>query len=46
MSVSVLSGIGINIILFKKYHSFESHFENPEFQLQQTIQAHIPLDNF
>ncbi|AWI33335.1 hypothetical protein [Helicobacter apodemus] len=28
----------------EKYHSFESHFENPEFQLQQTIQRLLMQD--
>ncbi|AWI33337.1 hypothetical protein [Helicobacter apodemus] len=34
----LVGGIGITLYNLDEYHSFESYFKNPEFQLQQTIQ--------
>ncbi len=38
------SSLGVSALRLEKYHSFESYFENPEFQLQQTIQNLLMQD--
>ena len=41
--MGITSSLGISAYELK-YHSFESYFENPEFQLQQTIQRLLMQD--
>ncbi|AWI33333.1 hypothetical protein [Helicobacter apodemus] len=38
------SSLGVSALRLEKYHSFESYFNNPEFQLQQTIQRLLMQD--
>ncbi len=37
-------GLGVSALRLEKYHSFESYYNNPEFQLQQTIQRLLMQD--
>ncbi len=38
------TGVGITFHKLDEYHSFESYYNNPEFQLQQTIQRLLMQD--
>ncbi|AWI33328.1 hypothetical protein [Helicobacter apodemus] len=43
-SLGALSGIGITFYKLNEYHPFKSYYNNPEFQLQQTIQRLLMQD--
>ena len=42
--IGIGGGIGITFHKLDEYHSFESYYNNPEFQLQQTIQRLLMQD--